>query len=169
MFLIPCTVSKSTNMSRVSHNIMLNHVKTTQEGRNNYRNTWAPHFAGSGNSNLPAPPGLLFLDSAFRGIQEQQPANHPKSAVPGLRISRSPGTATCPPPGVCCSWTPHFVESRNSNLPATPGLLFLDPHFAESRNSNLPATPGLLFLDSAFRGVQEQQPASHPGSAFKLI
>ena len=66
------------------------------------------------------------------------------SAVPGLRISRGPGTATCQPVRVCCSWTPHFAESRDSNLPASPVL---------------------LFLDSAFRGAQEQQPASQSGSA----
>jgi hypothetical protein len=92
--------------------------------------SWAPHFAESTNSNLPASPALLFLGSAFRGVQEQQSASQPSSAVLGLRISRSPGTAICQPAQLCCSWTPHFAESRNSNLPASPAANSLEIRIA---------------------------------------
>ena len=74
------------------------------------------------------------------------PAIRVGSAVLGCRVSRSPGTATRRPPRVCCSWIPHSVGSKNSNLPANSGL---------------------SCLDSAFRGVQGQQPADQLGSAVR--
>ena len=49
--------------------------------------SWTPHFADSRNSNLPASPGLLFLDSAFRGVQEQQPISQLNSLVYSTQYS----------------------------------------------------------------------------------